>query len=209
MPIQISTIVPAHNSLWIGTENGVLLTYPFTAPTLVAEETGWELIKVLDYELSFWLVFFSVEEPTLSTRTSVKLPSGPLFIIIFRDKWHLLVPVKIRFWGHQKWYNWAVKLSTCFLCYILLPCLNTVWLVLMYITPTVLARKLRSKVVLFPSRWTWRWSMQWRRVKWGRWQVHWRRAPTQADCPLVSGSMTHCWYKLINAFCGWLASPQL
>ncbi len=53
MPIQISTIVPAHNSLWIGTENGVLLTYPFTAPTLVAEETGWELIKVLDYELSF------------------------------------------------------------------------------------------------------------------------------------------------------------
>ncbi|XP_064389580.1 C-Jun-amino-terminal kinase-interacting protein 4-like isoform X2 [Halichondria panicea] len=45
MPIQISTIVPAHNSLWVGTENGVLLTYPFTAPTLVAEETGWELIK--------------------------------------------------------------------------------------------------------------------------------------------------------------------
>ncbi len=47
MPIQISTIVPAHNSLWVGTENGVLLTYPFTAPTLVAEETGWEFIKVL------------------------------------------------------------------------------------------------------------------------------------------------------------------
>jgi len=46
MPIQISTLVPAHNSLWVGTENGVLLIYPFTAPTLVAEESGWEFIKV-------------------------------------------------------------------------------------------------------------------------------------------------------------------
>ncbi len=72
MPIQISTIVPAHNSLWVGTENGVLLTYPFTAPTLVAEETGWELIKVLEYEsMTFWLVSFSVEEPTLNTTTAL------------------------------------------------------------------------------------------------------------------------------------------
>ena len=46
MPIQISTIVPAHNALWVGTENGVLLAFPFTAPAIVAEETGWELIKV-------------------------------------------------------------------------------------------------------------------------------------------------------------------
>jgi len=46
MPIQISTLVSAHNSLWVGTENGVLLTYPFTTPSMVAEESGWELIKV-------------------------------------------------------------------------------------------------------------------------------------------------------------------
>ena len=46
MPIQISTVVVAHNALWIGTENGVLLTFPFNSPTLVAEESGWEVIKV-------------------------------------------------------------------------------------------------------------------------------------------------------------------
>ena len=46
MPIQISTVAVAHNALWIGTENGVLLTFPFNAPTLVAEESGWEVIKV-------------------------------------------------------------------------------------------------------------------------------------------------------------------
>ena len=46
MPIQISTVVVAHNALWVGTENGVLLTFPFNAPTLVTEETGWEVIKV-------------------------------------------------------------------------------------------------------------------------------------------------------------------
>ena len=46
MPVQISTLAAAHNSLWVGTENGVLLTYPFTTPSMVAEESGWELIKV-------------------------------------------------------------------------------------------------------------------------------------------------------------------
>ena len=46
MPIQISTVAVAHNALWIGTENGVLLTFPFNAPTLVAKESGWEVIKV-------------------------------------------------------------------------------------------------------------------------------------------------------------------
>ena len=46
MPIQISTLVAAHNCLWLGTENGIILTFPFTAPTMVAEETGWEVIKV-------------------------------------------------------------------------------------------------------------------------------------------------------------------
>ena len=46
MPIQISSLVAAHNSLWVGTENGILLTFPFNAPSVVAEETGWEVIKV-------------------------------------------------------------------------------------------------------------------------------------------------------------------
>lgn len=45
MPIQISCLVAAHNSLWVGTENGILLTFPFNAPAVVAEETGWEVIK--------------------------------------------------------------------------------------------------------------------------------------------------------------------
>ena len=46
MPIQVSTLIPAHNALWVGTENGVLLSFPFTVPTMVAEEAGWEFIKV-------------------------------------------------------------------------------------------------------------------------------------------------------------------
>ena len=49
MSIQVSTLVAAHNTLWVGTENGVLLGFPFNAPTMVAEETGWELIKVRGY----------------------------------------------------------------------------------------------------------------------------------------------------------------
>ena len=46
MPIQVSSVTAAHNSLWIGTENGILITFPFNAPSIVAEETGWEVIKV-------------------------------------------------------------------------------------------------------------------------------------------------------------------
>ena len=46
MAIQISSLAAAHNSLWVGTENGILLTFPFNAPSIVAEETGWEVIKV-------------------------------------------------------------------------------------------------------------------------------------------------------------------
>ena len=46
MPIQVSTLVAAHSSLWVGTENGILVSYPFTAPATVAEESGWEVIKV-------------------------------------------------------------------------------------------------------------------------------------------------------------------
>ena len=46
MAIQISSLVAAHNSLWVGTENGILLTFPFNTPSVVAEETGWEVIKV-------------------------------------------------------------------------------------------------------------------------------------------------------------------
>ena len=46
MAIQISCLVAAHDCLWVGTENGILLTFPFNAPSVVAEETGWEVIKV-------------------------------------------------------------------------------------------------------------------------------------------------------------------
>ena len=46
MPIQVSSVTAAHNSLWVGTENGILITFPFNAPSIVAEETGWEVIKV-------------------------------------------------------------------------------------------------------------------------------------------------------------------
>ena len=46
MPVMVSCLTAAHNSLWVGTENGVILTFPFNRPTIVAEETGWEVIKV-------------------------------------------------------------------------------------------------------------------------------------------------------------------
>ena len=55
MPIQISTIIAAHSSLWVGTENGVLLAFPFTTPSMVAEESGWELIKVATLLAGFLL----------------------------------------------------------------------------------------------------------------------------------------------------------
>ena len=39
--IQVSTLIPAHNALWVSyTENGVLVSFPFTVPTMVAEEAG-------------------------------------------------------------------------------------------------------------------------------------------------------------------------
>ena len=36
-------MVAAHNSLWIGTENGIVVSFPFSSPTVVAEEAGWEV----------------------------------------------------------------------------------------------------------------------------------------------------------------------
>ena len=36
-------MVAAHNSLWIGTENGIIVSFPFSSPTVVAEEAGWEV----------------------------------------------------------------------------------------------------------------------------------------------------------------------
>ena len=69
MPIQISTVAVAHNALWIGTENGVLLTFPFNAPTLVAEESGWEVIKVC----GAFLVWFAWDDPGNPNSTQVKI----------------------------------------------------------------------------------------------------------------------------------------
>jgi hypothetical protein len=41
----------------VGTENGVLLSFPFTVPTMVAEEAGWEFIKVsYIYNMSQYVV---------------------------------------------------------------------------------------------------------------------------------------------------------
>ncbi len=58
MPIQISTLIAAHSSLWVGTENGVLVSYPFTAPAVVAEESGWELIKVRAHKPQNHLLYY-------------------------------------------------------------------------------------------------------------------------------------------------------
>lgn len=49
MPIQVSTMAVAHNTLWVGTENGAMLAFPFSTPAAIAEESGWELIKVSTY----------------------------------------------------------------------------------------------------------------------------------------------------------------
>ena len=46
MPVFISTLAAAHTSLWVGTENGVIICFPFNKPSVVGEETGWEVIKV-------------------------------------------------------------------------------------------------------------------------------------------------------------------
>ncbi len=58
MPIQISTLIAAHSSLWVGTENGVLVSCPFTAPAVVAEESGWELIKVRGHKPPNHLLYY-------------------------------------------------------------------------------------------------------------------------------------------------------
>lgn len=46
MPVPVTCVVAAQNSLWIGTENGIIINFPFSHPAIVAEETGWEVIKV-------------------------------------------------------------------------------------------------------------------------------------------------------------------
>lgn len=46
MPVPVSCLVAAQNSLWVGTENGIILNFPFNRPSIVAEESGWEVIKV-------------------------------------------------------------------------------------------------------------------------------------------------------------------
>lgn len=46
MPVFVSSMIAAHSSLWVGTENGVIVSFPFNRPALVGEETGWEVIKV-------------------------------------------------------------------------------------------------------------------------------------------------------------------
>jgi hypothetical protein len=45
MPVPVSCITAAQSALWVGTENGLMLNYPFSRPTIAAEETGWEVIK--------------------------------------------------------------------------------------------------------------------------------------------------------------------
>ena len=41
--IRITTLIAVHNALWIGTENGIIVSFPFSSPTIVAEEAGWEV----------------------------------------------------------------------------------------------------------------------------------------------------------------------
>ena len=43
--IRITTLIAVHNALWIGTENGIIVSFPFSSPTIVAEEAGWEVMK--------------------------------------------------------------------------------------------------------------------------------------------------------------------
>lgn len=46
MPVHVSCVIAAQNSLWVGTDNGIIMNFPFSRPTIVAEESGWEVIKV-------------------------------------------------------------------------------------------------------------------------------------------------------------------
>ncbi|XP_065910931.1 C-Jun-amino-terminal kinase-interacting protein 3-like [Dysidea avara] len=43
--VKISSMVAAHNALWIATDTGVIVQFPFSTPTMVAEEQGWEVMK--------------------------------------------------------------------------------------------------------------------------------------------------------------------
>ncbi|KAL5457754.1 hypothetical protein EMCRGX_G035046 [Ephydatia muelleri] len=45
MPIYVSTLLATYNSLWVGTENGVVVTFSFGSPVVVSEESDWEVLK--------------------------------------------------------------------------------------------------------------------------------------------------------------------
>ena len=38
--VKISSMVAAHNALWIATDTGVIVQFPFSTPAVVAEEQG-------------------------------------------------------------------------------------------------------------------------------------------------------------------------
>lgn len=46
MPIYVSTLLATYNALWVGTENGIVVTFSFGSPVVVSEESGWEVLKV-------------------------------------------------------------------------------------------------------------------------------------------------------------------
>ena len=52
MPIYVSTLLATYNSLWVGTENGVVVTFSFGSPVVVSEESDWEVLKVSGKEMS-------------------------------------------------------------------------------------------------------------------------------------------------------------
>ena len=60
MPVPVSCIVAAHSSLWVGTENGVILSYPFSLPSMVSEETGWEVIKVVTTKIHVHVLYIEI-----------------------------------------------------------------------------------------------------------------------------------------------------
>ena len=38
--VKIASMVAAHNALWIATDTGVIIQFPFSTPAVVAEEQG-------------------------------------------------------------------------------------------------------------------------------------------------------------------------
>lgn len=38
--VKISSMAAAHNALWIATDTGVIVQFPFSTPAVVAEEQG-------------------------------------------------------------------------------------------------------------------------------------------------------------------------